>query len=402
MKLIALALALTLALPAVAAKESEPEYPAAFLALVPGWIAEAEALVTEEDRTRPWWPEAEGFLAKAKDAQEAGRLRIAMFQLETYYELAVSNKLVDEANATRSSDAERKAFIIGRTAGMRADTERAWEEFRASAHGYDAQLRSLQTIEKVLYAGDVALIGILGLQGYDEIAPEFPKQPGVPLGYVLALVRAAHSSGLNIGWASQMLTEAVKEEGLPPRVEDEGWANLSAAALAIPEGEVPSYLQDMARLGDEARNNSEVLLSIVFSLAEQRASRAYGMYSIFGDAESRAKDVVTDSARGMNIQLNNTTLDEPRGHGLTGVFTSDAIDRARYANEFLAAQKGDLGIVINAWSALEHARYVTAALAAASPITPPPTPTDEETPGMGALLVLAIVVAAAFAQRRRR
>lgn len=397
MKTLAAALALVLAFPTVAAQGSDPEYPAEFLALLPGWIAEAEALVESDARERPWWPEAEAFLQKAKDAQESRRFRITLFQLETFTELVVSNQLVDQANATHASDAERKSFVIARLGGMRADSETAWADFREALRGYDDELRSLHSIEKALYAGDIAATGAMMIAGYDAVASELPKQPGVPMGYVLALVRAAYTSQLNIGWAADVLAEGVKQEGLPPRVIDETWANLTAAALAVPEGETPDYLETIAKLGDESRANDEALMAIVFSLAEQRSTRAYGMQTIFGDGQSRNKNVVGDSARGMNKQLNNTTLEEPRSYGLLGVFTSDGIDRARYSNEFYEQGIADLGTIIIGWTALEHARFANAALASVSGIAPPAPTAGKEAPFLplaalvGAMVVLALV-----------
>lgn len=399
MRRVALALALALLAPAAAAKESAPDYPEEFLALLPGWIAEAEALVEAGARERPWWPGAEDYLVKAKDAQSEGRFRIALFQLETFTELVLSHQFLDEANASRTSDAERKTFIVSRLGGMREDSVAAWASYRSTLDGYDPQLRSLRTIEKALYASDVAVTGATMFVGYDDIVAEFPKQPGVPMGYVLALVRAAHTSGLSIGWASDMLAEAVKDEGLPPRVVEEAWTNLTKAALAVPEGETPDYLEVVAELGDEARANDEALLSLVFSLAEQRSTRAYGMQTIFGDGESRNKNVIQDSRNGMVKQLANTTLDDPRGYGLEGVFTSDGIDRARYSEEFYQRGIADLGTIILGWSALEYARFANAALASVSPITPPPTPEDE-TPFLALGVLVALVVAVALARRR--
>lgn len=401
MKLLAATLVgLLLVAPLSQAKASDPEYPAELLGLLPGWIADAEALVKEGDRDRPWWPEAETYLQKAKNAQDDDRLRVAMFQLETFVELVVSHQLVDEANQSRTSDAERKTFIISRVGGYRADSDAAWSSFRSTLHGYDGNLRSLQAIEQALYAGDIAASGATMTTSYESIATEFPKQQGVPFGYVLALVRATYTSGLNVGWAADILAEAVKGEGLPPRVVDESWANLSAAALAVPEGETPDYLKTIAEMGDEARANNETLLAIVFSLAEQRATRAYGMQTIFGDGESRAKNVVADSAKGMNKQLNNTTLEEPRSYGLTGVFTSDAIDRARYSNEFYEQGIADLGTILIAWSTLEHARFANSALASVSPIVPPTPATGEDTPGAPLVLLLAAVAMVALTRRR--
>lgn len=400
---LALALVALLGLahaPHAAAGSHAPLYPAELTALLPRWIDEAEALVAPGAQERPWWPEAERFLTMAKDASSGGRLRVAMFHLETFTELTLTGQLMDDANASRTSDAERKAYIQQRVGAMRHDSEEDWARFRATLHGYDAQLRSLQTIEKALYAADIAATGRLLVDTYDGYAQEFPRQAGVPKGYVMGLVRAAHTSGLNVGWAQDMLAESVKQEGLPPRVLEEPWANITSAAVQVPEGDVPSYMRPLADLADEARANNETLLSIVLSLAEQRAARAYEMHSIFGDAESRAKNVVADSAAGMNRKLRNTSVETPRGNGLTGIFTGDAIDRARYTNELHEQGKADLGIIIIAWSALEHATYVHATLASASPVVPPEPTT--QTPGPALAALLAVLALAALTTRRPR
>lgn len=393
---IALALVLAIALaPPAAAKASDPDYPPEFLALLPGWIADAEALATDADKERPWYAEADGFLQKARATQAEGRLRVTMFHIETYRELVLAHQLEDAA-AKERSDAERRAFIASRTSGMKVDADRAWADFRATLHGYDGQLRSLHTIEKAIYAADVAIGGMLGAAEYDPIAREFPKQAGVPFAYVHGLVRSTATAQLNVDWARQMLAEAVKQEGLPPRVVEEAWSNLTAAAVIAPEGEVPPYVESLEALASPARNNSEALMAITSALVEQRLSRAYNMQTIFGDASTRGLNVVSDAARFMTKQLNDTTLETPRAYGLTGVFTSDAIDRARFTNEFIANGTADLGTVLVAWSALEHATYVLVALSSVSPVSPPP---EKETPMHGALLAIGVLVAVALGRR---
>ncbi|HVM46125.1 MAG TPA: hypothetical protein VM582_09340, partial [Candidatus Thermoplasmatota archaeon] len=327
------------------------------------------------------------------------RLRTALFQLETFTELVVAQQLHDEANATRSADADKRTLIASRTAAMRADAQREWASFRATLAGYDDEVRSVQTIEKILYAGDIALVGILSQSDYDILAREYPRQSGVPLGYTLALVRASHTAALNIGWARDLLAEAVKGEGLPPRVLDEPWSNLTRVAVVVEEEDPGVYLRSLDQIGRPVRENNESLLSIAIALAEQRATRAHTMQTLFGDARTRGLDVVRDAARGMNRQLNNTSVELPRSFGLTGVFTSDAIDRAEFTNTFVAAGQADLGAVIAAWSTLEHQGYVLLALAQVSPVRPPEETND--TPGASFGLVALALVGVALLSRRR-
>ena len=394
---LALALLALLLAPGAAAQSSDPEYPEGMLALLPGWIAEAEALPREGDRAQPWWPEADSFLQKAKASAEAKRLRVTMFHLETFGELVAAQQLMDDARAQGGSEAEQRTYIVQQTRTWHADATSAWDAYRARLKGYDGELRSLRSIEQAFYATDVALTAAATAQEHELLAREFPKQSGVPDGYVLALVRASRSPDTTIGWAEDLLEVAVREEGLPPRIVDEAWTNLSTAALAI-SGEAPPYMANLDAVARPARESNETTVAIVASLAEQRATRANGMQTIFGDAQTRGLSVVQDAARGMNKQLNNTTLERPRAYGLEGVFTSDAIDRARFSNEFVADGTASLGTVLVGWAALEHATYANTALSALSPMQPP----EEEKGTPFAPVALVLLALAALAVLRRR
>lgn len=397
MKRVAFALAALLLLPLASAAPSEPDYPDGLAALGATWIEEARAL-GEPSRAQPWWPEAQVWLDNATAANDAGRFRIVVFHLETYHEVLLTKRLMDEA-APLGSDAERKSFVLQRVEGAHEDALAAWAAYRAKLHALDGQMRSLQSIEQALYSADIATTGILLAADHEALARDFPRSEGFQEGYVLALVRATATARLGVEWASDMLDAASASEGLPPRVLDEPWANLTSAALQDYEGTVPAYLKPYEDLSKPARENNETMLAVAIALAEQRAIRQNGMNTIFGDATSRGKDIVADAARGMNRQLNNTTLETPRSYGLTGVFTSDAIDRARYTNEFIARGQAQIGTVTTAWAGLEHAGYVLNALAPVSPVQPEPV--EKETPGP-ALAMLALVAAAVALTRRAR
>lgn len=401
MRAIALVALAALVLPAVAAQDAPArryDYPQPLVDLLPSWIQDAEALARGSEGA-PWWPETEGFLAKAKDAHRDGRFRVAVFHLETFHELLLAHRLMDEANASFASEAQKKTFILGRTQAWHADAEDAWLDYRARLHALDGELRSLRSVERALYSADVALQAIQLADDHELLARDFQQGGAVSRGYALALVRASHTPLLVVGYAGDMLDPAVRDEGLPPRLLDEPWANVTSAALDVEEGgQLPPYLETLEKRAAPARANGEALLAVTAALAEARAERAQGMSTIFGDASSRGKDVVGDATRGMLRQLNNTTVERVRAYGLDAVFTSDAIDRALFTQEFVERGLADVGTLVAGWAALEHQAYVATALAAASPVRPP----ENETPAPGALAALAAVGAAALLARSRR
>lgn len=376
-----------------------PDYPPELLAAANAWLAEADAAGASH-RDAPWWPEAGRFLDEAHAAHAAGRLRVVMFDLETYHEVLLAKRLLDET-ATMGTDAERKAHIVATSNGWRDDAERAWTAYRAKLHGYDGQLRSLQTVEQAMYSADIALSSIAMATDHDAWVREMQRTQGVPEGIVLGLVRVSHSPLLNVGYADDLLDAATRNEGQPPRIKDDAWRNLTEVAAASSFDNAPSYLRGVVEKLDPARANGEGLLSVAGTLVEERLIRISSMGTIFGDGGSRGQDVIRDSSRGMNKQLNNTTMATPRAVGLSGIFTADAIDRANYVNEFVANQSADLGTVLSAWGALEHQGYVVRSLSTASPVEPPaPTPDTKETPAPGLLALAAVALGIAAARRR--
>lgn len=402
-RVVAVALLVLVALPTAHAKP-EYDYPDDIVGLLPKWTAEVEALAQPADHERPWWPQAEGFLVKAKEARDAGRVRVAMFHLETFAELVTAHHLMDEAEAF-GADAEKRSFVLQRTNDARSDAERAWTAYRERLHRYDGEVKSLHTIEKALYSADLALGAIVSTDAFDALARQFPHEEGFPEGYVVALARATTTPLLDIGWAEDILAEAVKAEGLPPRVVDEPWNNLTMAVVAYRANstEVPFYARSLDARAKPAREANESLLALAAVIAEQRSARADGMQTIFGDANSRGMDVVRDSSRGMGKLLDNTTLDTPRSYGMLGVFTSDAIDRALLTTDYVAEGKADLNVVIAAWVSLEHQTYVLGALGKVSPIQPP-APVEEEkgAPGAGLLIASLALAGAAYVTRPRK
>lgn len=396
--LVACALALLVAAPQAGAARAPDPYPADLAPLAARWIQEAEAFGASSANAT-WYSEAESYLLKAKNASAEGRLRVASFHVETYTELVRAHRLLDEAAAYRS-DAEKKSYILGQTHEWRAEAEQAWTGYRARLHSYDGQLRSLHAIEKALYSADVAFATYAEGKRYDDIAREFPRSPGVERGFVLALARASSTVSLDVGFAHDILDVAIASEGLPPRVNDEAWANATAKAVEeVPEGALPGYVSGMEEIARPIRANNESLMSIAISLAEQRTMRAMNMETIFGDAQSRGKNIVADAARGMGKQLNNTTVQKVQAYGLEGVFTADAIDRALFAQGFIERGEATIGTVLTAWSSLDHAGYAASLLAGVSPVKP--AEAKKESPGLAPAAALGAVALLAVALRRR-
>lgn len=402
MKLAPLALAALLLaplLPSALAETAPSEFPPEMKALLAKWVGEQEALLTEDDRARPWFPEADEFLQRAKNASAAGRVREGMFHLETFHEILVTKRLLDEG-ALLTNDGDRRLLVLQRLRAVHSDAEIAWGEYRERLHGYDGAVRSLHAVETAVYSSEIALGSMVGAQSFQPISDAFAKERGFPEGYVMALARTSATALVSVGWANDILGEAAKLEGLPPRLVDEGWTNVSALALASGVDRPPAHLEGIEVLADPARANNESLLAIGFMLATQRAARISSMETIFGDATSRNPNVANDTARYMAAQANNTTLEAPRSFGLLGLFTSDALDRVRLTQEYHARGKAGLEVIFVAWAALDHQSFATTALGRMSPIQPPP-PEANEAPGVGALALVALVALVAALARRR-
>lgn len=396
MRNLVLLLALALLAPGTQAAPT-PEFPPPLEALMATWVAEAEAMGAGNE-SKAWYPEAQGYLDSAKAARDAGRLRSVLFDLETYTELLLAGTLIDQS-AALAADAERKTMILQRTAQWHGEATDEWISFRGELRAVQNEIRSVQGMEVALYATELGMGAALLLDDRETIAREFPKQASVDRSYVLALVRTSHTAVLGLGWAEDVLGAVSTYEGLPPRLNLTAWSMIEDASLVPRQGSPASQTESLDALAAEAQQGNETLLSIVAGLAQDRATRATSIFVIYGDATSRGKDVVGDATRSLGKQLNNTTMDEPRSYGLLGVFTADAIDRAEKTIAIASEGRVDLGTVITAWSGLDHQGYVTATLAAASPVSPP-AETPNETPSP-AWLVLAGLLVVALALRRR-
>jgi hypothetical protein len=380
------------------------EFPAEIVKLVPKWISEAEALGAN-DTAQPWYAQAKEFLDGAKTAKEQGRVRTVLFDLETYTELVLAGQANDTAQKL-PTDADRKTYVVQRASEWRAEASAAWRSYRTYLRSIEGDLHSVQAVELAMYSADNALSSYVGLNAHDDIIRAFQRAPGYDAGYLVTIVRADHTTLQNIAWSRDMLAAAGEREGLPPRLVAENWSAITQAALNGSYDEPPSYLKELEDIGREVRAGNETTLSVVVTLAEERAKRATGIMVMFGDAQTRGLPVVHDEtygasgAGGMSGQLNNTTMSLPRGYGLAGVFTADAIDRGLFTVGFVERGLADLNTVTAAWSELDHAGYVTAALAAASPVTPPPTP-EKASPAPW-LAGLAAIAALSLALGRRR
>lgn len=396
-----LAIAL-IATPHAGASAPKAAYPAGIVDLAGEWIAQAESLGAPY-ADREWYPRAERFLDEAKDAQAEGRVRVVLYDLETYTELVLANAIMDDA-AALSSESDRKSLAIERSRDWVDDADATWRTFRHDLSAHDGNLRSLQSVERALFAADMAVLARLGLSHHEHFARELPKEPRLDEGYALALVRASHTNLLNLQWASDILGTLGSLEGLPPRLNETSWKTITnAALLPLTKDETPPTLHAFLPLRAEARENDEGLLATAIMLAELRASRASSIMVIFGDGSSRGLNSAGDATKNMGKRLANTTMASPESYGLEGLFTADAIDRASYTLEFADKAEVDLGIVVGAWAGLDHADFVIAALGPSSPIQPAVEDvgqTPKKTPAPAALLVVLALVGAAASRRR--
>jgi hypothetical protein len=405
---VALALAVALALPTLSPSagayvpQRKVEFPPEVVALAHRWVNESLALGAN-DTQRPWYPQAQGFMDNATAALAQGRVRTTMFDLETYTELVLTGELMDQA-ANLSSDAERKSFVLDRADAWNVQAHAAWGDYRAKLSALEKDIHALRTMELALYSADEALTADLQLDGHDQLASDFPKQPGFPRDYILGIVRTDHTSILDLQWADDLLDLAGSYEGLPPKLESANWTLIANASLADPGfgGNVPADLQPIEKVGAPVRAANESTMAIAINLAEQRASRAQTIEVIFGDATGRVSSVLTDAAHGMNSQLNNTTMETPRSFGLLGVFTADAIDRVVFTDEFVDRGEGQLSFVIGAWANLDYNLYAIQTLAAASPVQPPPAVAKKSPMPEDAALVALGAAAQLLAARRPR
>lgn len=397
MRLVALALAALVLLPTVSATTPRPEFPNDLKTLLGKWIATEEALITDEDRGRPWFEGAYEFIARAHTANTHGRVREGMFHLETFHELLLTKRLMDEA-ATFANDGDRRVFAIQQLRATQSDANAAWAGYRERLHSYEDDIRSLQTLEMTLYSTDTAITGLMSLAVFDNIANALSKERGFPEGHVYALVRSSATPLMNMQWAEDMLTVSSEADGLPPQIVAERWANLTAGAINVSTQPAPS-LEGLFELARPVRENGEGTLAFGFLLTAQRLSRLASMESIFGDATQR-RSVLDDATRFMSNAANNTTLDAPRSVGLQGVFTSDALDRVILTQRYLDEGKAELPIVLLAWASIDYAAYATNALATVSPIVPPVEP-EKEAPGVGSGLLVAVITAVVVARGRR-
>ncbi|MFA5860820.1 MAG: hypothetical protein WDA16_03905 [Candidatus Thermoplasmatota archaeon] len=399
--LFALVIAALVLLPSAVAVPQVPAFPGEMNALARKWQAEALALGAN-DTAREWYPQAEGFLKNATTALGQGRVRTAMYDIETFTEIVLTGQLMDQA-ASLGSDAEKRSFVIERTAAWNQQARADWQDYRAKLKATEGDIHALNAMELALYSADQALSAAMQTTGHDQLARDFPKTSGFQRDYVLALVRTDHTSILDLQWATDILDAVAQREGLPPRLDSKNWSIMANVALADPGygDRIPNQLQALEEFGKDVRAHNESTMALVISLAEQRASRATSIEVIFGDARSRGLDVVHDAARGMNLQLNNTTLETATKYGLLGVFTADAIDRAVFTDEFVDRGQAQLSFIIAAWSGLDHQAYATQTLIAASTVVPPPTPEAKKPTPMGVELAVVALAGLALSIRRR-
>lgn len=399
---IATFLALLIVVPGFASA-GNAEFPDDLTPLARKWIDEARAAGAGHEG-REWYPQAYEFLEKAEAALDEGRLRVVLFDLETYHQLVETGKLMDEAAALRS-DAERKGLVSQRTTAWAEDARHEWTLARERLDAIEDDLRSLQAVERALYAADLALTARTSLNHHALLAKEFPNQPKFEEGYVLALVSSSHTPVVTSGWAIDLIETVAALEGLQPSIDLDAWHDLTLVALEDPgDRQLPPYYEPYEELAKDVRPNNESIMAMAIYLAELREARKSSIHLIFGDGQSRAKDAVNDSASGLRKQGDLTSMSNPRDYGLQGIFTADALDRVAYTLEFVERGEATLGVVIGTWAALDHSAFVIEVLGQVSPIQPAAVDVEEKpTPGFApALAALAFVAAAGIAGARTR
>lgn len=420
--LVAMGIVLLLAGPALAQqatpKAPPVDFPEDVEALARGWVADVEARVAPH-ADKPWFAEMDGFLQKAKREAEEGRVRAAMFDLETTDELLRANLLLDETAGR--NDADRKALVIERTQAWRAEGDAAWEEFRARLKSIEGDIGSLHTLELALYAADLAIGAKLNLDNHKALVPEYRKV-NFSREATLDLVRASATPVLDLAFADDVLDAALEREGLPPALNATRWNNRYAIPETRREPDETGQVRLWEAFAPEVRANDERTMSVAIGLAEQRELRRQQIALTYGDAASRGQDSVNDAAKFMERRMNRSSYDDLRPHGLLGIFTADAVDQARFVLSFHEQGKAQMGFLTSTWANLDYQEFVAVTLADVSPVRPD-TPTNlgyqndlarymqnttaendkkSNTPGAGATLVLAGVAAAlAIASRRR-
>lgn len=392
----ALLLVAALLVPSAAARPAPLPYPAPIAALAPkilDHVADLEANASGE----PWWAGVKPWLDRAHADAEAGRFHATLYDAETYRELVLAHELEASANATSATAGDRRNFVIQTAASWRAASNATWTAFRAKVHEADGQLRSVGALETTLFAADLAIEAKSTDASFDAYVQRYAREPDPPFDYLLLFARLTQTPILDVQVAQDVLQEGFAQDGVPPAIVQDRWINNTRVALAPPASASPQ-MQRFEDLAGPVRANDEAIMAVALTLAEQGQGRLSGMETIFGDGASRGKAVVQDADHGFQRQLNNTTLEPSRSHGLAGLFMADAFDRAVYAQDVVDNGTASLGVVLNAWSGLDHAGYATNVLADVSPVKPAPA---KATPGVGApALVAAMLVAAVVARRR--
>lgn len=383
---------LLLAPPLAAAKEiPRPEYPPALLALLPGWLADAERAGGP--------PEALEYLQKAREAASEGRVRVALFHLDTHRQLLEARRLLDEAGT--GSLPARKERVLALGAAWRAEAEDAWASYRRALQAHDG-LKGLHAAELALYSADAALLAAVQLTAVDDVKASLRGSERLDEGLVAALARSTRGVTYQLGLARDVLDAAAAAEGVPPRLDETVWNRTLDEAMVAPEGDVPYYLQRSEAIAGDSRARGERLLALALYLAEIRDARVAAIQQQFGDAAARGIDAARDAGVGMTRGAENLSMEAPRAEGLLGAFTADALDRVRYTAPL--ARNGTVGLPAAsfAWASLDHQEAANRVLAEARERPPAPPDADREAPAGGVLLAAAGLLVAALALRRGR
>ena len=387
----ALLLALALLAPAAARAQAPPpsDYPEALLALVPGWLREAEEAGTA--------PGADAYLQKARDAAREGSARVVLFHLDTHRQLLDAQRLRDEAGA--GALPQQRARVLALVATWEKEAADAWEEYRRALRPFD-DARSLHAAELALYSADAALVAAVQATGLPHARQALNESSRLDEGVLAGLARTTRGVTYQLSLARDVLDAAAALEGLPPRLDPAAWNRTLAEAKAPLKEAVAYYLEPLERVAGDSRARGEGVLALALVLAELRDARVAAIQQQLGDAAARGLDAVGDAARALGRAAANVSLAEPRSRGLLGVFTADALDRARYTVPLGESGAVGLGPVAFSWASLDHQKHANAVLLDALP--EPEAPRGLDAPGPLAPAVAATVLLAALLTRRGR
>lgn len=411
---LALLLVALLLAPSAGAARAPAAYPDPVAKLATK-IVERVAPLEAESRNESWWADAQPWLERARDHAAQGRFHATLYDAETFEEIVVAHQLSDEVNRSAQTVGDQRTHMLTRVTAWRAESNDTWLAFRAKLHQVDGTVRSVQALETALFGADLALQSKAADSRFDAYVGAFKRQPGLTFVDIRDFARVTKSIQLDVLVAGDIVDAALAQDGVPPAILPEKWANFTAAARVDP-GADSATLAPYEILVKPAREHNETILSLAATVVERTAQRLSEIQTVYGDAASRGLTVMTDADRGFQRQLNNTTLAPAQSRGLAGVFSADAIDKGVYVQDAVDNGTVTLGVIEAAWADLDHAAFANILVAALSPVSDPNAPgpesqlsgyvppkvTPTKTPGLAPLVLVAALGTVALVMARRR